>query len=309
MRVFKLNSKAADYKYGTVVTIGNFDGVHLGHQALILHAKSEASEKNLPCLVMLFEPQAKEYFNPSDCPARLNSLREKIFLLKSLGVDYVACVRFDTYLANMLPDTFFVTLVLNACCAKQVIIGPDFYFGKGRQGSPEAMQKLALNYRIPVMIYPFYECDDIRVSSTRVREALEANDLKLAQNLLGRPYFILGKVIYGRQLGHQLGVPTANIKISRYKTALHGVFCVKITVCHSETTWMGVANLGIRPSIDGQQWFLEAHLFDFQGLLYGDFIRVEFLHKIRDEKSFSSLDALKQQIHLDIQSAKQFFLH
>ena len=309
MRVFKLNSRAKDYHQGTILTIGNFDGVHLGHQGLILHAKSLAESKELASMVMLFEPQAKEYFKPYDCPARLSSLREKIYRLKALGVDYVVCVGFDALLANTLAEKFFESLIVKSCHAQQVIIGPDFYFGKGRGGSPQAMQELGVNYQVPVEIYPFYEADNLRVSSTRIREALQENDFNKAQELLGRPYSMLGKVVYGQQLGRQLGVPTANIMISRYKTALHGVFCVKITVCHSKSVWMGVANLGKRPSVDGQRWVLEAHLFDFQGLLYGDFIQVEFLHKIRNEQSFASLDALKQQIHLDIQSAKLFFEH
>jgi riboflavin kinase/FMN adenylyltransferase len=309
MRLYKLNSAAANSSLGTVLTIGNFDGVHLGHQALVKHAQAIAHTRQLPLMVMIFEPQAKEYFKPDNCPARLYKLREKICVLKTLGVDYVACVRFDSMLANTLPQDFFQHVILKECDARYLIIGPDFYFGKSRKGSPQSMQKLATNHGLPLEIYPVFSIGEQRVSSTWVREALAKNDFPLVHSLLGRNYFMIGKVGYGRQLGHKIGVPTANVMISRNKTALHGVFCVKITVCRTQSIWLGVANLGKRPTVDGQKWVLEVHLFDFQGLLYGDFIQVEFLHKIREEQTFSSVQTLKQQIDLDIKCAKEFFMH
>ena len=309
MRVFQLNPNAKNYTENSVVTIGNFDGVHLGHQAIIEHSLKIAKKKSLPLMVMIFEPQPKEYFDFTNSPSRLFGLREKLHALKQLGVDYVVCMHFDANFSMLLPREFFLNILVDALHAKHIVIGKDFYFGRGRLGSPEAMLEMAINQQLALDIYDFHCVDDQRVSSTLVRNLLAAGKLDEAEQMLGHPYYMIGRVGYGQRLGHQLGVPTANISISRYKSALHGIFCVKIKSCHSDALWLGVANIGKRPTINGQKKILEVHLFDFQGSLYGEFLQVSFLHKLRDEMKFDSLDALKHQIHTDIQSAKHFFEH
>jgi riboflavin kinase/FMN adenylyltransferase len=303
MKIFKLNPNAKAYTQGTVITIGNFDGVHLGHQALIAHALVSAKSLQLPLLVIIFEPQPKEFFQGQEAPPRLFGLREKLWMLRQLSVDYVACIRFNARFSTMLPQHFFAFL-MNSCYARAMVIGQDFYFGQGRSGSPEAMLGLAKSANIPLEIYDFHHIKGERVSSTLVRQFFAHGEFTKVEHFLSQPYFMLGRVIHGQGLGRTLGVPTANIRISQDKTALRGVFCVKIVACSLKKQVFGVANLGYRPSVNGQKLSLEVHLFDVDQDLYGQFLQVFFLQKLRDEQKFDSLSELKQQILQDMQNAR-----
>ena len=307
MRIFKLLPTAPELSHGSVLTIGNFDGVHIGHQRMLSHVLGVSKDLNLPVLVVLFEPQPKEYFVGKTAPIRLFGLREKLWALKSLGVHYVACITFDSEFASHSPEYFFAEYLIRQFRAKHIVIGEDFYFGKGRSGSPQQMLSLSHRHGVFFEIFQMHYVEQTKVSSTLIREYLEKSLFKQVEQLLLRPYFIIGRVGYGRQLGRQLGFPTANIAMQRYKSALHGVFCVKISICRSGQVWYGVANIGYRPTIGGQKKrMLEVHLFNFYGSLYGEYLQVSFLKKIRDEKKFASIDALKQQIEHDICLAKQF---
>jgi riboflavin kinase/FMN adenylyltransferase len=306
MRIFKLRPTAPDLNHGTVLTIGNFDGVHIGHQRMIAHVLQKAEKLQLPLLVVLFEPQPKEYFAGKTAPIRLFGLREKLAVLQSLSVHYVACITFDSEFASHSPEDFYKHYLIQQFYARHIVIGEDFYFGKGRSGSPQQMQALSQVYDISFEVFQVHCVRDTKVSSTLIRDYLQNSAFNQVEELLSRPYFILGRVGYGRQLGRQLGFPTANIAMQRYKSALHGVFCVKISNCRSGQEWYGVANIGYRPTIGGHKRLLEVHLFDFQGSLYGEYLQVSFLQKIRNEQKFASIDALKQQIQHDICFAKQF---
>jgi riboflavin kinase/FMN adenylyltransferase len=306
MQVFKLARDCSDYQQGCVVTIGNFDGVHLGHQQMLKKLLNLAKQKKLPTLVVLFEPKPKEYFHPHQAPFLLYGLREKLEVMQSLGIDYVACLNFDLKMASLQPKDFFHEYLCKRLHVKHLVIGEDFCFGKGRAGNAQALGVLAGIEHVGFEVFDFHKIADTKVSSTQIRNLLIHSNFDEVSQLLGRPYFIMGRVGYGRQLGRQLGVPTANIAMQRYKSALHGVFCVKIVSCHSKKEWFGVANIGLRPTVGGHKRILEVHLFNFQGSLYGHYLQVFFLKKIRDEQKFSSLEALTQQIHEDIGFARQW---
>ncbi len=309
MQIFKLASDAPDYKAGCVLTIGNFDGVHLGHQSMLGYLLNIARPKSAAVMVMLFEPQPKEYLNRETKPVRLFSLREKLWALQRLGVHYVACVSFDSVFSKTTPVLFFTEYVLKKCHASHVVVGEDFYFGYGRQGSAQCMQVMALNAGIPFDIYNIHRVNELKISSTLVRDHLSKGLFDAVEKCLGQPYFIIGRVGYGQQLGRQLGVPTANIALRHHQSTLNGVFCVRIVNCRTKQQWYGVANIGFKPTLGGNKRMLEAHLFDFQGSLYGEFLQVFFMHKLRSEKKFSSIEELKKQIHQDICMAKQLCEH
>jgi riboflavin kinase/FMN adenylyltransferase len=306
MKIFNLTPNDKSLETGTLVTIGNFDGVHLGHQALVTYALNKAKEQRLSVLVLLFEPQPKEFFNKTQAPVRIFGLREKLWSLKQIGVHFVGRICFNQHFASLTPRDFFEFLIRN-CHAKSVVIGPDFYFGQGRSGSPTAMQQLAEQAKIPLEIYDFHHLNGERVSSTLIRNLLQRADFAKVEHFLSQPYFMLGRVIRGQQLGRVFGVPTANIRISNDKTALNGVFCVKIVSSCLKSQAFGVANLGYRPTVDGKHHRLEVHIFDCDQDLYDQFLQVFFLHKLRDEKKFDSLEDLKQQIFNDLQCARTYF--
>lgn len=306
MQIFKLDANAKDFHQGSVVTIGNFDGVHLGHQQMLKKLLSIAQAKNLPVMVILFEPQPKEFFNPTQAPFRLFGLREKLSVMQDLGIAYVACINFTHEFASLSPEVFFHDYLKLKLHAKYLVIGEDFRFGSGRSGDVASLHHFAKQEQIELEVFDFHKIADTKVSSTNIRTFMMSDAFSEVEKLLGQPYFIMGKVGYGRQLGRQLGVPTANIAMQRYKSALHGVFCVKIVDCQSNQQWYGVANIGLRPTVGGQKRMLEVHLFDFHESLYGHYLKVYILKKIRDEKKFSSLEALKQQLHQDIGFARQW---
>ena len=290
---------------GAVVTIGNFDGVHLGHQALLALLREEATRLQLPMVVLLFEPQPGEYFQGQQAPARLSSLREKLQVLRQSGVDYVFCLKFDQMLASMPAPQFAEQYIFSTLNAVHLLIGEDFRFGKGRTGDFTLLKTLGIKKSCVVQTFPDFYVDEQRVSSTKIRLALSRSDMTCATTLLGRPYSLSGRVIHGRGLGRQWGIPTANLKPHAHQLPLKGVFCVAVKR-QGKPMLSGVANIGSRPTVEGTKNVLEIHLFDLDESLYGEFLQVYFLHQLRDEIKFSSVDLLIQQIHADIAAAKAY---
>ncbi|MDT8386418.1 MAG: bifunctional riboflavin kinase/FAD synthetase [Thiogranum sp.] len=291
---------------GGAVTIGNFDGLHRGHQAVLRQLHAQATRQQLVTTVMTFEPTPQEYFAPDTAPARLQRLRDKLSMLRSLEIDQVLCLRFGPALAELTAEEFVQRILVDGLQARYLVVGDDFRFGKGRRGDFAFLQRAGEQHGFEVAsTHTFMEGDE-RVSSTRVRQALQNGDLAVAQRLLGHPYRICGRVGYGQQRGRSIGFPTANLRLHRNVSPLRGVFAVRVTGLDLEPL-SGVANVGTRPTVDGKHWMLEVHLFDFAVDIYGRYIDVEFCAKLRDEKKFESFDALKQQIERDAEQARRFF--
>lgn len=285
------------------LAIGNFDGMHLGHQALLRKLTETAKTLNLTSAVMTFEPHPREFFAPESAPARLSSMREKLEHFAMAGVEIIYVCRFNRRLAKITPQDFMQTILRESLNAQAILVGEDFRFGAMRAGSILDFLEAKFNL-ISLAQVDLIGKDSIatRVSSTRVRTALAAGDLDLAALLLNRPYSISGKVVHGAKRGRQLGFPTANVHMRHERPALTGVYAVKLDGLNS------VANLGIRPTIAGvSKLMLEVHVLDFNGNLYDKHVHVEFLHKIRDEMKFDGLDALKAQIKNDVAVARDFF--
>jgi len=290
---------------GVVATIGNFDGVHLGHQSLIKSLKAKAEMMNIPLVIILFEPQPSEYFQKDSAPARLSSLREKLDILRLCQIDYVYCIKFDSILAQTPAADFARTYLFSMLKVKYLLAGEDFRFGKNREGDVSLLAMLGLEYGCEVQTYADFCIEEERISSTKIRMALQAGSLATAAKYLGRMYSICGRVISGEGRGRQWGIPTANIGLHRLTLPLQGVFVVQVRI-HSRIV-NGVANVGSRPTLDGTKNILEVHLFDFDESIYGEILQVFFLHKLRDEVKFTSVDALITQIKNDIEAAKAFF--
>lgn len=290
---------------GCVATIGNFDGVHAGHRAIVAQLAQKAAELQLPSVVMVFEPQPREFFAPDLAPARLMTFREKCEVLASLGVDRVLCVRFNTRFSGQSAREFCDHILLNGLGIRHLVVGDDFRFGHDRSGDFAFLQAVGAEAGFTVEHTCTYEYAGERVSSTRVRECLERSDFATASILLGQPFFMSGRVMHGQKLGRQLGVPTANLLPKRIRTPISGVFAVEMEGLGG--TLQGVANLGTRPTVSGDRVRLEVHLLDFSGDIYGRHVQVVFRHKIRDEKKFDGLDALKAGIQQDILTAREFF--
>lgn len=290
---------------GCVLTIGNFDGVHLGHQAVLAQVRRIAAELQLPAVVLVFEPQPLELFNPTAAPARLTRFREKYHWLAQQGLDRLLVVRFDQQFAAQLPEFFIEQLLVNRLDVRHLIVGDDFCFGKNRAGNFAMLQQASAQFGFGLTPTASLKMAEHRVSSTLVREALAQDQLEQAAAMLGRPYSLMGRVRHGEKIGRQLGFPTANVWLYRKKLPLHGVFAVEAHTAHGRLH--GVANIGVRPTLQGRVEQLEAHFFDFKGDLYGQQIEVVLKHKIRNEQAFSSLAALQQQIQLDAQAARTYF--
>ena len=291
--------------HGCVATIGNFDGVHLGHQELIRRLRSEAADRDVPACVISFDPLPHEYFaKDRHYQARLTYFREKYHAIAALGPERFMLLKFDENLASMPPGRFIKDILVDGLGIRHLIVGDDFHFGKKRAGDFTTLVDAGERFGFTVAPTETVCVDNIRVSSTRVREFLHAGDFDGAARLLGRPFAIEGKVIYGRQLGRELGYPTANIQMKRHKTPVHGIFVVAVETANGQRHY-GMANMGERPSVDSDgQTLLEVHLFDFSGSLYGQHLKTVFLHKLRGEQAFGSLDALKAAIVKDEQDAR-----
>ncbi len=273
---------------------------------LLVHLKAQAEKFNVPSLLVTFEPQPREYFAGTQVPPRLTRLREKVTLLKRHGLDRLLLLPFNERTAQTPARWITHDLLHGMLGTRYVIVGDDFRFGRDREGSFAAIQAAGQELGYEVDHLGTYEVGGERVSSTRVREVLAAGDFRLAEELLGHEYFIMGRVVYGRQLGRQLGVPTANIRLQRYKAALEGVYCVSVEGI-GDAIYHGIANIGVRPTVDGKEPLLEVHVFDFSGNLYGELLTIRFKKKLRDEQAFDSIETLKAQIDQDIARAKIWF--
>ncbi len=291
---------------GCVATIGNFDGVHLGHQAILRQLAARGRELGRPSLVMTFEPHPQEFFARETKPARLARLREKLAALAEAGVDRVLVARFDARLAAMSAEDFIGDLLVAKLGVEYLVIGDDFRFGKGRAGDFGLLERAGAACGFEVAHTPTFVVDGARVSSTRVREVLADGELALAARLLGRPYAVHGRVAHGDKRGRTIGFPTANVHLHREVTPLSGVYAVRLLGA-APAPLAGVANLGQRPTVGGTRNQLEVHLFDFCGDLYGRAVRVEFCARLREERRFGSLEALKAQIDADARQARAFF--
>ena len=282
-----------------VLTIGNFDGVHLGHQQILRALKARAVKTNALACVMLFEPQPQERLVSGQLPARLCTLREKLLLLESAGVDMVLCQRFSDKFRQLTAEAFVQQVLVEKLAIVHLMVGDDFRFGCDRKGSFSMLRKAAEYYGFSLTQTRTVTEYDLRISSTRIREALKNADLNQAEMLLGHPYMITGRIIKGRQLGRTLGIPTANFHLKQSVLPVSGVYAAR--VMGLEKPYLAVVNAGNKPTLGGCTPSLEAHLLDFEGELYGQYLTLELLGKVRDEKKFSSLEHLKQAIFNDIQ--------
>ena len=291
----------------TALTIGNFDGVHLGHRALLQKLKSTAEQARLMPAALTFEPHPREFFAPESAPARLSTLREKLELIADEGIALTCVSHFNARLAAFEAEQFIEQLLVGSLRVKYLIVGDDFRFGAKRRGDFAMLQAAGQHLGFAVEALPCVIRNGERVSSSAVRTALAEGRMEDAAGLLGRPYVIDGRVVQGQQLGRQLGVPTANIRIKHSKPPLTGVYAVEVRGL-ADGLHQGVANIGFRPSVNqGINPLLEVHLFDFAQDIYGAHLSVRFLHKLRNEQKFPDIEALKAQISNDVESAKRYF--
>lgn len=292
---------------GCVATIGAFDGVHLGHQAVLRQLIAKGREMGLPSTVVLFEPLPREFFSPDEAPARLMSFKEKFIALRELGIDRVMRIRFTPDFRDMTANEFIHKLFVAGLGVKYIVLGDDLRFGRNRSGDFDLLRKFGKIDGFEVVDTSTLEVTGERVSSTRIREVLGSADFELAERLLGRPYSISGRVIVGQQLGRTIGTPTANMELHRLRSPLSGVFAVEV---HGADSVMrpGVANVGVRPTVgDLSKAILEVHILDFKQSIYGRNIKVVFRKKLREEHKFDGLDALKAQIARDVEQARRYF--
>lgn len=292
---------------GCVATIGNFDGVHLGHCQVLNQVKEKARELGLPSVVITFEPQPREFFAGNNAPPRLTRFSEKYRLLQAQGIDRHLCLTFNERLRAMNAEQFVEELLLRGLAVKHFVVGDDFRFGCDRSGDYNMLREAGERHGFTVVNTHTFQMAGERISSSRVRTLLERNDLDAAAALLGRRYAVTGRVLHGQKLGRQLGVPTANVRMHRFPCPLQGVYAVEVTRAGCNGRLQGVCNVGMRPTVCGQQPVLEAHLFDFNEEIYGQLISVEFKQFIRAERKFDGIDSLKQQIFADIEAVRAYF--
>ncbi len=291
---------------GSVATIGNFDGVHLGHQAVIKRLIEKADELDLPSVVITFEPLPREFLAPATASQRLTRLRERLAAFQCLHVDRVLCLKFDSKLARMSAREFIDRILVAGLDVHYVVLGDDFRFGREREGNFKLLQAAGRQHGFHVVTMPTFTINGERVSSTRVRQALQHGDLSLAARLLGRPYAFCGRVRRGDRLGRTLGYPTANLKLTQPLPPVQGIFAVAVHGLEHDPL-RGVASIGNRPTVNGVDYRLEVYLLDFEQDIYGRHLQVELKHKIRDEMRFASLEAMKQQIARDIIAVRKYF--
>lgn len=291
-------------KNGCVLTIGNFDGLHLGHRAVIKKLAERGEALALPVVAMTFEPQPLEYFLGENAPSRLMRLREKVIRFAKLPVDDLLILRFNQYFADCDAEQFIEDVLVKKLNVKHLVVGDDFHFGKARRGNFAMLKDKGKLFGFDVEDTGSYQIAGLRVSSTLIRDALGSGDLTLAEKLLGCCYSVCGRVAHGDKRGRTIGYPTANIQMFRKNAPVSGVFAVTMTGI-DDREFEGVANVGTRPTVDGgSKVILEAHLFDFDREIYGRYVEVHFKQKIRDEMRFQSLDELKVQIVKDVAEAK-----
>lgn len=290
-------------KRPSIVTIGNFDGMHLGHQSLLRHMQEIAASKHLTTCVVIFEPQPKEFFMSAQAPGRISPFRDKISALKTYRIDQVLCLNFNKKTASLTAEHFVEKVLINRLNAKHIIVGNDFKFGKNREGDITDLKALGERFHFEVSQIPSYIKDHCRVSSSKIRVLIEKGQFDKAKKLLGHAYTISGRVHRGKQKGRELGFPTINLPMP-IKTAISGVCVVKLEV--DGKIHYGIANIGTRPTVCGQQRLLEVHIFNFHDDLYGQYVRIEFLHFIRAERKFNGLSQLITQIEQDKSTAESW---
>ncbi|MGY0561404.1 bifunctional riboflavin kinase/FAD synthetase [Luteimonas sp. A277] len=292
--------------YGSVVCIGAFDGLHLGHRALVGHAVARARVLGVPAVALGFEPLPREYFAPAEPPARVMLPRAKVEGLWRLGVDVVGLLRFNGPFTAMSAEDFVRRVLVKRLRASEVWVGPDFRFGHRRSGDLETLRREGAEHGFQAGEIAPVLLDGERVSSTRIRAALAAGDFDTVTRMLGRPYAISGRVVHGRQLGRTLGFPTANLRFGGKVPALRGIYATRVHgVGDDGRSWPAVSSFGTRPTVGGVEPLLEAHLFDFEGDLYGRRIEVEFVARLRDEENFPDLPTLVAQMDRDAVQARQ----
>ncbi len=299
-----LHNLRSDHR-GCVATIGNFDGVHLGHQAVFRLLQEKGRELGLPVMVITFEPQPLEYFRPRSAPARLTRLREKLQALGEAGIERVLVLEFGARMADMEAERFVRELLVDGLGIRYLFVGDDFHFGRDRLGNVELLRRVGESVGFGVEEMGSFLLGEQRVSSTLIREFLQAGELERAAELLGRPYRICGRVVHGDARGRTIGFPTANVNLHRRVSPLRGVYAVRVHGI-ADMPQPGVANIGNRPTVTGdERYLLEVHLFDFDRDIYGEHVQVEFCRQIRDEQRFDSFEALRQQIVEDAHNARR----
>jgi riboflavin kinase/FMN adenylyltransferase len=292
----------------SALTIGNFDGLHRGHQAMLARLKEAASERGLLASVLTFEPHPREFFAPSSAPVRLTTMRTKLELLEAAGVEHAHVERFDAQFAALSPERFVADVVAGALGCDWLLVGRDFRYGAKRAGDFAALEAAAARSGFALEPMPEVMHAGERISSSAVRAALAADDLDRTRELLGRPYMIAGRVAHGDKLGRGLGFPTANIPLGSERVPLHGIYVVEVAGIEAAKQWPGVASVGVRPTVKaGAPPLLEVHLFEYSGDLYGRHLQVSFLAKLREEEKYQGLDALRAAIARDVARAKDYF--
>jgi riboflavin kinase/FMN adenylyltransferase len=297
------NLRAGDR--GCVATIGNFDGVHLGHRAVFGRLLERGDLLGLPATVITFEPQPMELFAPDAAPARLTRLREKVSAIADAGIGRIMLLEFGPRMASMRARDFVRRLLVDGLGVRFLLVGDDFRFGHNREGDFGLLNAMGAEHGFAVEDLLTITHGEERISSTRIREALARGDLDQARHMLGRPYDICGRVVHGDKRGRIIGFPTANINLHRRVSPLRGVYAVRVQGLGSEP-WPGVANIGLRPTVEGTEYRLEVHLFDFDGDIYGAHLRIEPVLRLRDEQRFESFEALKVQIGRDAAAARRY---
>ena len=293
---------------GSVVCIGAFDGLHVGHRALVGHAVASARALGVLAVALSFEPLPREYFAGGASPSRLQLPRMKLGELRHLGIDRVGLLRFNAALAALSPEDFVQRLLIARLQAREVWVGPDFRFGRARAGNFALLQRMGAESGFAAETIAPVELDGAPVSSTRIRAALQGGDFFHAARLLGKPYSIAGRVVRGRQLGRTLGYPTANLRFANKTPALRGIYATWVHGA-TEQPWPSVSSFGTRPTVDGKEPLLEAHLFDFDGDLYGKLIDIEFVARLRDEEKFPDLPTLVAQMDRDAAQARHILMN
>lgn len=308
MIIFDDPNRFSQFHQNCVATIGKFDGVHLGHQLILDQLKEKADQHNLPAVVILLEPHPEEFFSgdPQRCPARLTVVKEKLELLESFGIDFVFQLKFDQALSELSAEAYVQDILVDGLGITCLIIGNDFRFGHGRQGDFNLLRTMGEQLGFDVVETAAYERNGQRISSTFIRETLQDADFTLVEQLLGRPYSMKGEVQRGQQLGTDLGFPTCNINPHRLNIPLHGVYACEVRL--GDRYHQAAVNIGYRPTVtENGEALLEAHILDFDEVLYGKTIEVIFRAKLRDEVKFDGLEALKDQIGKDVEDTRQVF--
>ena len=307
MRLIRGLSHLEPFVNGCVLTIGNFDGLHLGHQSVIQKLAERGMSLNLPVVAMVFEPQPLEYFLGENAPSRLMRLREKVIQFAKLPVDNLVIMRFNRQFANYDAEQFIDDVLIKRLNVKHLVIGDDFHFGKARRGNFAMLKEMGKRFGFSVEDTGSFQLSGLRISSTLIRDALDEGDLAQAEIMLGHRFSVCGRVAHGDKRGRTIGYPTANIKMFRKNTPVNGVFAVTMTGIDGLEV-EGIANVGTRPTVDGtSKVILETHLFDFDQEIYSRYVEIHFKQKIRDEMCFQSLEALKMQIADDIIKTKKIF--